>query len=224
MDSVRAGLVKAEAIAKELFKAVELRGLIVAGKDEKTLNKEIFLLAKELFGIEKHWHKRIVRSGENTLCPYTENPPNRVIEEDDILFFDFGPIIENWEADLGRTYVLGTNPRKLKLKNDIEQAWIETKEWFDTKIELRASELYNFVQNKAIEYGWELGGEIAGHLIGAFPHEKLESGQIGLYIHPDNPTNLFDLDKESKKRHWILEMYFIDRVHGIGGFYEQLLT
>ena len=35
---------------------------------------------------------------------------------------------------------------------------------------------------------------------------------------------LFDLDKESKKRHWILEMYFIDRVHGIGGFYEQLLT
>ena len=112
---------------------------MLVGKDEETLNKEVFqiksphqnninidlLAAKELFDIDKHWHKRIVRCGENTLYPYKENPPNKVIQDNDILFFDFGPIIENWEADLGRTYVIGNDPMKLKLKKDIEteRAW-----------------------------------------------------------------------------------------------------
>lgn len=95
MDLIKSNLIKAEKIAIELFNEVENRKLIVDGKDEETLNKEIFKLAKELFGIEKHWHKRIVRSGENTLHPYKENPPNKFIQKDDILFFDFGPIIEN---------------------------------------------------------------------------------------------------------------------------------
>ena len=110
MTPTKTNLNHAEKIATQLFEEIEKRNLIVAGKDEKTLNEEIFILAKELFSIEKHWHKRIVRCGENTLFPYEENPPNRVIQEDDILFFDFGPIVENWEADLGRTYVIGNNP------------------------------------------------------------------------------------------------------------------
>ncbi|TCI90568.1 M24 family metallopeptidase [Tenacibaculum sp. M341] len=224
MDTVTSNLIKAEQVALELFNEVEKRNLIVAGKDEKTLNTEIFNVAKELFGIEKHWHKRIVRSGENTLHPYKENPPNKVIQEDDILFFDFGPIIDKWEADLGRTYVIGNNLLKLKLKNDIEKAWQETKTWFDTKTTLKASELFAFVVEKTAEYGWEFGGEIAGHLVGEFPHEKLEAGSVQLYIHPDNHNNMFDLDANGEKRHWILEMHFVDRVNKIGGFYEQLLT
>ena len=39
-----------------------------------------------------------------------------VIQEGDILFFDFHPVFEGWEADLGRTYVLGNDPLKLKDK------------------------------------------------------------------------------------------------------------
>ena len=31
-----------------------------------------------------YWHKRIVRSGPNTLLPYRENPPDRAIGTDDI--------------------------------------------------------------------------------------------------------------------------------------------
>lgn len=217
-------LVKAEKIALELFKAAEERQLIAAGKDEETLNKEIFLLAKELFGIEKHWHKRIVRSGENTLHPYKENPPNKIIQEDDILFFDFGPIIENWEADLGRTYVIGNDPLKLKLHHDIEKAWQETKAWFDSKTALKASELFAYAENKAAQYGWGFGGEIAGHLIGEFPHERLAPGNFQLYVHPENHNNMFDLDANGQERNWILELHFVDREHRIGGFYEQLLT
>jgi len=180
-------------------------------------------LAKTLFKIEKHWHKRIVRCGENTLHPYKENPTNRIIQENDILFFDFGPIIENWEADLGRTYVLGNDQFKLKIKNDIEIAWYETQKWVAEKTELKACELFDFVVKKAIEYGWEFGGEIAGHLIGEFPHEKLEARNYQLYIHPSNENNLFELDTNGQKRHWILELHFIDRKNKIGAFYEQFL-
>lgn len=224
MDTVKSNLIKAEKIALQLFKEVEERKLIVAGKDEETLNEEIFRLAKELFGIEKHWHKRIVRSGKNTLHPYKENPPNQIFQENDILFFDFGPIIENWEADLGRTYVIGNDLLKLKLKDDIAKAWHETKDWFDTKTKLKASELFAYAEKKAIEYRWEFGGEIAGHLIGAFPHERLKPGNYQLYVHPDNHNDMFELDANGLKRNWILELHFIDKKNEIGGFYEQLLV
>lgn len=224
MNIIKSNLIRAEKIAIELFNEAEVRNLIVAGKDEETLNKEIFSLAKELFGIEKHWHKRIVRCGANTLHPYKENPPNRIIQKNDILFFDFGPIIENWEADLGRTYVLGNDHQKHKLKNDVEIAWHETKNWFDQQTDLKASKLFEFAVNKAIQYGWEFGGEIAGHLIGEFPHESLEPGNYHLYVHPENHNNMFELDVHGQPRNWILELHFVDRKNEIGGFYEQLLT
>lgn len=224
VDQTKIQLLQAEKIATELFDEIGKRDLISAGKSEDELNEEIYILAKEMFGIEKHWHKRIVRSGENTLFPYKENPPNKLIRVDDILFIDFGPIIENWEADLGRTYVIGHNPKKLKLKNDVETAWHETKSWFDTQIELKASDLFQYTVQKARDYGWEFGGEIAGHLIGEFPHERLEPGSYQLYVHPDNHNDMFLPDKDGNERNWILEIHFIDRADKIGGFFEQLLT
>lgn len=224
MDSTKSNLIQAEQMALKLFKEVENRNLIVGGKKEKTLNNDIFELAKALFNIEKHWHKRIVRAGANTLYPYKENPPNRTIQDDDILFFDFGPIIENWEADLGRTYVLGNDPLKLKLKDDIELAWQETKNWFNKHTSLKASALFEYAENKAKAYGWDFGGEIAGHLIGEFPHEKIESNNYDLYIHPGNHHDLLKPDANGQKRNWILELHFVDKSREIGGFYEQLLT
>jgi hypothetical protein len=119
---------------------------------------------------------------------------------------------------------VGSDPLRLKLKADIEEAWAETKKWFNQQTILKASELYAYVSDKASTYGWEFGGEIAGHLIGEFPHEKLANGNLGLYIHPANDINMFALDSDNQKRHWILELHFIDRKRKIGGFYEQLLT
>lgn len=224
MTLSKAKLIEAENIAVQLFKTVEARNLISPGKSEQQLNTEIYHLATELFGIEKHWHKRIVRSGTNTLSPYNENPPDLVIQKNDILFFDFGPIIDDWEADLGRTYVIGNDPRKHKLKNDIEKAWHETKAWYHKHTMLPAAELYNYATEKAKEYGWSFGGEIAGHLIGQFPHERLEPGNYQLYVHPENHNDMFLPDANGKKREWILEIHFVDREKKIGGFFEQLLT
>lgn len=99
-------LIEAERKAEVLFDEIEKRGLVQVGKSEKQLNTEVFELAFELFGIKKYWHKRIVRAGKNTLLPYRENPPDLILKKDDILFFDFGPVFEDWEADVGKTYVL----------------------------------------------------------------------------------------------------------------------
>jgi Xaa-Pro aminopeptidase len=216
-------LLLAEKNALCLFNEAEKRGLIIAGKTEKQLNDELFNLAFELFGIKKFWHKRIVRSGKNTLHPYRENPPNLTIERDDILFFDFGPVFENWEADVGRTYVIGNDPLKLKLKTDIETAWQESRDWYFTQKSITGAQYYKYNVDLAAKYGWTFGGDIAGHLIGNFPHEQIESESRDNYIHSDNHKNMHDFGVLGTKREWILEIHFVDVEKQIGGFYEQFL-
>lgn len=217
-------LTEAEKKAGDLFLEIERRNLIIGGKSERELNDDIFDLADKMFGIKKYWHKRIVRSGPNTLAPYNENPPGLIIQEDDILFLDFGPIFEEWEADFGRTYVIGNDPIKHKLKNDVVTAWYEIRDWFYTHRELSGAELYNYTASVAQKNGWEYGSEIAGHLIGKFPHERLAPGDRNLYVHPENPNNMFAPDANGRKRHWILELHFVDREKQIGSFFEQLLV
>jgi Xaa-Pro aminopeptidase len=224
VSAVKAKLMEAESIALQLFKSIEERELIKPGKSEKQLNTEIFKLAYELFAIDKYWHKRIVRSGANTLFPYDENPPDLIIQNNDILFFDFGPIIEDWEADLGRTYVIGDDPVRHQLKNDIEATWYEAKDWFSRQTKLTGAEFYQYAVELAHKYGWTFGGEIAGHLIGEFPHERLDPDNYGLYVHPENHNDMFLPGKNGFKREWILEIHFVDREREIGGFFEQLLT
>ncbi len=224
MEIAKKNLVEAERKAEALFAEIENRGLMVAGKTEKELNNEIFDLAYELYGIDKYWHKRIVRAGRNTLKPYDENPEDLTLQEDDILFIDFGPIFDEWEADFGRTYVLGNDPIKHKIKEDTAKAWAECKAHFDSQKAITGAEFYAHVVDTAHRYGWEFGGEIAGHLIGHFPHEKLEKEIKTNYVHPDNHQNMLAPDTKGNKREWILEIHFVDREKEIGSFYEQLLT
>lgn len=224
MNNQKQKLILAEQKAKELFNAIEDRGLIVPGKSERELMEEIVRLATKSFGIAEYWHKKIVRTGANTLHPYNGNPPDLIIQKDDILFLDFGPIIEGWEADLGRTYVIGNDPLKLKLKRDVEAAWQEAKTWYDGRRSLTGAAYFNYITELAIRYGWEFGGEIAGHIVGHFPHEQLGPGDLGLDIHPDNHADILQPDEQGNSRHWILELQFVDRVNNIGGYFEQLLN
>ena len=113
MNSTVKSLIEAEKKAELLFKEIEKQEILVPGNSEEKINSLIFDLAFDMFGIKKYWHKRIVRCGENTLHPYNENPKNLTLKKDDILFLDFGPIFEEWEADFGRTYVVGKDPLKI---------------------------------------------------------------------------------------------------------------
>jgi Xaa-Pro dipeptidase len=217
-------LLEAQRKAEALFNEVEERGLIRPNITEISLNADIYALAKEMYGITTYWHKRIVRAGKNTLLPYADNPPDLTLGEDDILFLDLGPVFETWEADFGRTFVLGDDCLKKKMQRDIAQAFVEGKRYFNATPNITSSELFRYASSLAEKFGWEFGGPIAGHLIGQFPHERIADDKISLYVHPKNDLPMRSLDENGQKRHWILEIHFVNREHEIGGFYEELLT
>ncbi len=214
-------LLRAQDQAIALFAEVEERGLIRPGVTERQLSKEIRDLACERYGVTRHWHKRIVRSGPNTLQPYDKNPPDRVIADDDIVFLDFGPIFAEWEADFGRTYVLGVDPDKLRLRDDLAVAFAAGTDYYRANPGVTGEELFAFVQEYAERLGWSYGGSIAGHLVGKFPHQRVPGDKVRSYIAPGNDRPMRGDDED---RHWILEIHFVDRERGIGGFYEELLT
>src|ERR1700744_5858839 len=116
-------LLDAQQKAAQLFGEVERRAMIRPGVGERELSDEIHDLAGEMFGVIRHWHRRIVRAGENTLQPFAERPPDRTIVGDDIVFLDLGPIFEEWEADFGRTFVLGDYPHKKALCDALPRVW-----------------------------------------------------------------------------------------------------
>ena len=225
MNEPKQKLILSEQKAKDLFLSVEEKGLIIPGKTEKELSNEIVKIAKDDFGIMDYWHKKIVRTGINTLQPFIADPPDMMIQEGDILFFDFHPIFEGWEADLGRTYVLGIDPLKRKIKRDIELAWQEANDWYFAQTHLTGAEYFNYVSELTKSYGYEFGNAIAGHIVGYYPHEQPDDPHdLCLDVHPGNHTDILQPDKNGNKRHWILELHFVDRVNNIGAFFEQLLT
>lgn len=214
------------AAQDEAFALLDLieRDLLRPGKSERELEKEIRDLAAERFGVSKHWHKRIVRAGANTLCPYDDNPPDLMIGDDDIVFLDLGPVFGEWEADVGRTYALGDDPVKRRLCADIVEAFEEGKQYFKDHPGLTGDAFFRFAQGMAAQRGWEFGGPIAGHIVGEFPHHHLPDDKISFYISPDNKAPLDAPDGLGQKRHWILEIHFVDRQRQIGGFHEALIT
>jgi Xaa-Pro aminopeptidase len=223
-EEVADALLDAQGKARQLFAEVQARGLIRPGVAESEINTRVYDLAAQMFGVSRYWHKRIVRGGRNTLAPYDENPPDLTITEDDVVFLDLGPVFEELEADFGRTYVVGNDPRKHKLCRDIEAGFENVKRYFVQHADITAAELYGYACQVAKQAGWEYGGPIAGHLIGVFPHEKIAGDKVSLYVHPENHSRMSAPDSSGRKRHWILEIHFVDRARQFGGFYEELLT
>ncbi|MEV6483982.1 M24 family metallopeptidase [Streptomyces sp. NPDC051576] len=219
-----ARLLDAQAKAALLFTAIEERGLVAPGEGERAVSDRVRDLANEMFGTTRHWHKRIVRSGPNTLKPYKENPPDRVIDSDDIVFADFGPIFEEYEADFGRTFVLGDDPVKHRLRDDLPKVFAAGRRFYENTPDITGRRLHTEISRLADKSGWELGGWHAGHLVGEFPHESIEGAHVESYITADNDTPLRRTDKAGRTCHWILEIHLVDSARGFGGFYEELLT
>jgi Xaa-Pro dipeptidase len=217
-------LLAAQTKAEMLFAEVVDSGLVVAGKLESELTDEIHALAKSRFGVSRHWHKRLARSGPNTLRTYHDEAPDRRITADDIVYLDLGPVFEDWEADFGRTYVVGADPVKHRLVGDLADAFKRGKELYRETPDLTAGQLYDFAAGLAADDGWEFGNSSAGHLIGRFPHETRPADPKRLSIRHGNSISLREPDENGEPRHWILEIHFIDRAREIGGFYEELLT
>lgn len=222
-DAYAAGLLDAQTKAASMFDEIE-RDLLRPGISEKALNDAIHALGEARHNVRTHWHKRVIRSGENTLCPFEENPPDRIIQEDDILVVDLGPVFENWEADFGRTYVMGNDPAKLRLRDALEPMWLKVKGMYDERPNMSGEELYEIACNEAQKEGFEFGAPLAGHIVGSFPHERIPRDKITLYISKGNKNSMVSTGKNGFKRHWILEIHLRDPVANIQGFSERLLT
>lgn len=217
-------LLDAQARAAALFQEVSAAGILRPGVLDSEASDAISALAAEQFGMPEHWHKRIVRSGPNTLRTYQEDPPDRAMTDDDIVFADFGPLFEGWEADFGRTWVIGNDPDKLRLRDDLSTIFDAGKRYFSDRPEITAHELFVEVMRLTEERGWEFGNQFCGHLVGEFPHENFAGDRHGSYLTPGNHLPMRRTDPTGRVGHWILEIHLVDRERQIGGFFEELLT
>jgi len=220
-DRIR--LVNAERKALALLDAIEAGGLIAAGRTEREVEKDIYRLAQEQFGVEKHWHKRIVRCGANTLATAGDNPPILTIGEDDMVFLDLGPVFGEWEADVGRSYAIGPDPRKQALCSALPIQFETVVQRFRDDHDVTGADLYAFACQSAEAAGWIFGGAIAGHIVSEFPHARLPGRKQHGHISPENPTRMREPDGNGRARHWILEIHLVSPDRRFGGFYERLL-
>jgi Xaa-Pro aminopeptidase len=219
----RAALEAAQARALELFAAIERDGLIAPGRSERDVEEDIRALAAREFGVEKHWHRRIVRSGPNSMTTAGDYPPVRIIEADDIVYLDLGPVFEGWEADIGKSYALGGDGRKRALVAELPRQFDRLQSHFRAHPDITGAALYDFAVQSAAAAGWTFGGKIAGHIVSEFAHSQIPGSKALNRIAPENTTPMSDPDGHGRPRHWIGEIHLVDRGGGFGGFYERLL-
>jgi Xaa-Pro aminopeptidase len=218
------GLLEAQQKARQLLKQIEERRLLTIGLTEKELTERIYDLALDLFGTKKHWHKRIVRTGANSVFSFHENPPDLTLQENDLVYLDLGPVFDEFEGDIGKTYLLGSDPQKMKLLEDLERIWGEAKICYLNRPSMTGAELWVQVLKLTEEAGWAYGSQIAGHIIGEFSHKQRYGD---LPEHRINQFNLMPMNspaQDGSKRHWILELHLVDPGQQYGAFFEDLLT
>ncbi len=62
--------------------------------------------------------------------------------------------------------------------------WSAGRAFFQSHPDVSGEQLFAHMRELAAEAGWEFGGQIAGHLVGQFPHEKIAGDDIESYIAP----------------------------------------
>ncbi|HEX3666504.1 MAG TPA: M24 family metallopeptidase [Rhizomicrobium sp.] len=219
----RAALIAAEKRAEELLAEIEAAGFVAPGRRESEVEEDIRALAEARFGVERHWHRRIVRAGINTLTTAGDYPPERVIAAEDTVYVDLGPVFAEWEADIGRTYALGGDPAKNKLVADLPRVFARVQSHYYNSPQITGAELYAFALAAAADEGWAFGGTIAGHIVGEFSHMTLPGDRDLNRISPKNPTRMRSNDTLGRPKHWILEIHLVNHARTFGGFYERLL-
>jgi Xaa-Pro aminopeptidase len=222
-ETRRAELERAQAKALKLFDAIERENLVRPGVSERQVEDEIGELAEREFGVKKHWHRRIVRSGPNSVTIAGDNPPVRLIGKDDIVYVDLGPVFEAWEADIGNSYVLGDDPEKHRLVADLPRLFKSVQAFYHRDPDMTGAALYAYAQKVANDAGWRFGGKIAGHIVSEFAHALIPGDKALNRISPLNPKAMTDPDGKGRNRHWILEIHLVAQDGSFGGFYERLL-
>lgn len=171
--------------------------------------------ALEIFksnGIEKLWHRPIIRFNQNTLLTFKDRSSiDYTLQEEDIAFIDIGIVKDGIEGDVGKTIVFGQNKEFIRLREVSELLFHEALNYWQT-YNPNGIQLYEFIQQQAHRYDVALNLSPAGHLIGEFPHTH--AWKDGANTYPDILM----------KKCWIVEIQIKSLTQPFGAFYEGLLT
>jgi len=216
-------LIEAQDKARELLSAIEAKNIVQVGLSEQEVNDQIFSLAQNEFGVTKHWHKRIVRTGINSVLPFKADPENRIIEKNDLVYLDLGPIFEDFEGDIGQTYLLGEDPDKKRLVEDLQKIFQICKLYYFERPEQTGAQYYDFIVEQCHKAGWNYGNRAAGHIVGEFSHIQIFGDLPEHRIWPENTVPMNMPGKDGRIRYWILEIHLVDKAAKYGGFFEDIL-
>lgn len=136
-------LIAAEERALEMLRQIEAAGFVAPGRRESEVDADIAALAEREFGVSRHWHKRLVRTGLNTLCVFSDNPEERTVGDNDTVYLDLGPVFEEWEADIGQTYAVGADPARHALVAALPQVFETTRAYANANPDVTGAALYD---------------------------------------------------------------------------------
>lgn len=196
--------------ADEIISRIEIG---MSERDGQALVKKVF---NEL-SVTKFWHPTKFRMASDTTKTFRDLPDeNLKCQDQDLVFIDIGPIIDNHEADFGRTVVLNkTNailkPEYVKLAKASELIFRETENYWK-QTGATGIKLFEFAQHKTSEFGYRLDHRMAGHRLGDFPH------------HIYSKHKLFEFEQNPIKNIWVLEIHIVDDKKQRGSFYEDIIS
>jgi hypothetical protein len=113
--------------------------------------------------------------------------------------------------------------RDLRLRDALPAVFDAGRAFFGANQDITGEQLFAHVVLLSEKAGWDFGGEIAGHLVGEFPHERIAGDTVEYYIAPGSDKPMRRTDRRGRACHWILEVHLVDRDAQVGGFFEELL-
>lgn len=164
--------------------------------------------------MKRVWHRTHVRFGKSTVKSFNDGYKKEVVlQPDDIFYIDVGPVWDGIEGDAGRTFVVGNDPKKLKIARDVEILFSEVREhWLQTHA--KGTALLSHAQKLTEKMGYILHPSyVQGHRLSEFPHYLLYS-----------KDSLYNFDATPSSARWVLEFQICDPQMQYGAFYEDLLV
>jgi methionine aminopeptidase len=196
-------------LAQQILNDIER--IIQPGISESQVTDAAHLIFKE-YGIEKLWHRPLIRFNQNTLCTFLErSTTDYILQKEDIAFIDIGIVKDGIEGDVGKTLVFGKNEEFIRLKNVSEVLFQDAINYWHAK-NPTGIKLYEFIYDQAKKHRVIFNLSPAGHLIGAFPHTH--AWTKGANTYPDKLVS----------KGWILEIQIKSLTQPYGAFYEGLLV
>ena len=203
------------AMTRARDRTVEAVGRIAEGVRPGMSEPQACVLAAGVLaamGMDRLWHKTLVRIGENTLKTFHEpSDPGVALGELDVFFVDLGVVWDGHEGDAGDTFVVGEDAQMHACGAAARTLWKEVADRWRTD-QLSGEALYDFAAEAAHETGWRLNLEIRGHRVCDFPHAIYRAGALGDFALCPS-TGL-----------WMLEIQIAHPSLPYGAFFEDLLV